>query len=247
MAKDILDNATIDGVAVVDEMDFHELQHGKYSDIALRSGGHYQAVRPDPFYKVSGNRYAGSKTPDVLRDLWETPDEIVEYMVGRYGEYDLDAAASDENKKCEKFYSKETNCLKRWWGSNKHVWLNPPYSNPDPFVLKAIEQMEHGNQIDILLPADNSTAWFRDAQKHAAEIIWITGETWEEDGKQYSRNGRVSFIYGLSGLPVSGNNKGSVIFVMRKLKEGETQQTHYVPITEICQSVKFKRLKARNF
>lgn len=245
MAKDIQDKTTIDTFA--QEMDFHELQHGRYSDIALRSGGHYQPVRENPMFKVSGNRYAGSKTPDVVRDLWETPDEIVEYLAERYGKYDLDAAATEDNKKCDKFYSKETNCLKRWWGSNKHVWLNPPYSNPDPFIKKAIEQMEHGNQIDILLPADNSTAWFSDAQKHAAEIIWITGETWkDEEGREYSRTGRVAFISGMTGEPVHGNNKGSVIFIMRQLKEGEQQQTHYVKISDICPSVKNKRAKARS-
>lgn len=80
MAKDILDNSTIDGIEQVDEMDFHELQHGKYSDIALRSGGHYQAVKPCQYYKVTGNRYAGSNTPDVVRDLWATPRDVVAYM-----------------------------------------------------------------------------------------------------------------------------------------------------------------------
>lgn len=234
MAKDVMDNVTIDAIADVEEMDFHELQHGRYSDIALRSGGHYQALLPCNYFQVTGNHYAGSKTPDVVRDLWETPDEIVEYMENRYGEYDLDAAASENNKKCDKFYSQETNCLKRWWGSNKHVWLNPPYSRPDAFIKKAIEQMEHNNQIDILLPGDNSTAWFREAQLHAAEIIWIVGDIQVVDDKEYSRTGRVSFISGLNGEPVDGNNKGSVIFVMRKLKEGEEQKTHYVPITEIC-------------
>ncbi|HAC8812684.1 TPA_asm: phage N-6-adenine-methyltransferase [Salmonella enterica] len=244
MAKDIQDSVTIDTFAP--EMDFHELQYGTYSSIALRSGGHYQAVRPNNFYKVTGNHYAGSKTPDIVRDLWETPDEIVLYLENIYGEYDLDAAATEDNKKCDKFYSKETNCLKRCWGTNKHVWLNPPCSNPDPFIKKAIEQMEHGNQIDILLPADNSTAWFSDAQKHAAEIIWITGETWEDEGKEYSRTGRVSFISGLTGEPVQGNNKGSVIFIMRKLNEGEEQKTHYVKISDICPSVTNKRAKARS-
>lgn len=166
--------------------------------------------------------------------MWSTPQEIVEWMESEFGEYDLDAAASQENAVCEKFYSKETNCLKRWWGSNKHVWLNPPYSNPTPFIKKAIEQMEHNNQIDVLLPADNSTAWFYEAQKNAAEIIWITGEVYEEGGVEYSRTGRIAFVSGLTGEPVQGNNKGSVIFVMRKLKEGEEQKTRYVKISDIC-------------
>lgn len=84
-------------------------------------------------------------------------------------------------------------------------------------------------------------------KKHAAEIIWITGETWnDEDGREYSRTGRLAFISGLTGEPVQGNNKGSVIFIMRQLKEGEQQQTHYVKISDICPSVKNKRAKARS-
>lgn len=235
--KDVHDN---------DTMTFEELFHADCLMNTLALGGHYQPVAFNSYFKVTGNRYAGSKTPDVVRDLWSTPKEVVAWMAKEYGDYDLDAAASEDNKVCEKFYSKETNCLKRWWGNNKHVWLNPPYSNPDPFVLKAIEQMEHGNQIDMLLPADNSTAWFSDAQKAAAEVIWITGSTWEDSGVKYSRSGRLAFTSALTGEAVSGNNKGSVIFVMRKLKEGETQKTRYVPIDEICPSVKNKRVKARN-
>lgn len=242
MAKDIADKDTHDAFVT-----FEQLERENFITNALVTGGHYQAVKPDTYYQVTGKRYAGSKTPDVVRDLWATPREVVEYMEARYGKYDLDAAASDENKVCDKFYSKETNCLKRWWGSKKHVWLNPPYSNPTPFIKKAIEQMEHDNQIDILLPADNSTAWFIEAQQSAAEIIWITGEVWEEDGVEYARTGRLAFISGLTGEPVSGNNKGSVIFVMRELKEGETQQTHYVKIGDICPSVKNKRAKARSY
>ncbi|WFS70174.1 hypothetical protein PVA65_000027 [Salmonella phage KKP 3830] len=105
MAKDFQDKATID--TFEPEMDFHELQYGRYSDIALRSGGHYQPVRENTFLKVSGNRYAGSKTPDVVRDLWETPDEIVDYLAERYGKYDLDAAATEDNKNAISFTAKK--------------------------------------------------------------------------------------------------------------------------------------------
>lgn len=213
---------------------------------AIASGGYYQALKTPTCKEISGRRYKGTNTPDAVRDLWSTPREVIAYLEGRYGKYDLDAAASEENKVCEKFYSQETNCLKRWWGKNKHVWLNPPYSRPDIFVKKAIEQMEHNNQIDILLPADNSTAWFTEARQHAAEIIWIEADLTEDiGGNEYARSGRLAFISGETGKAVDGNNKGSVIFIMRELKEGEVQQTHYIPITSICPSVKNKRAKLR--
>lgn len=239
--KDINDSVTSD--AFIDES---SIEHSNHVNHALSLGGHYAAITTPYYMEISGRRYAGTKTPDSVRDLWSTHRDVVAYMEGRYGAYDLDAAASEDNKVCDKFYSQEINCLTRWWGKNKHVWLNPPYSNPDPFVLKVIEQMEHDNQIDLLLPADNSTAWFYDCVQNAAEIIWIIGDVEIIDDVQYSRSGRLAFISGLTGKPVDGNNKGSVIFVMRKLKEGEQQKTHYVKITDICPSVKNKRARIRS-
>lgn len=228
------------------EVTFEQIERETFIGNALATGGHYQAVKPNQYYKVTGNRYNGSNTPDVVRDLWSTPSELVAWMEIEYGDYDIDAAASKENAVCEKFYSKETNCLKRWWGSNKHIWLNPPYSNITPFVKKAIEQMEHNNQIDILLPCDTSTGWFYEAQQRAAEIIWITGEVYQEDGTEYSRTGRLAFTSALTGKPVQGNNKGSVIFIMRELKEGEQQKTRYVKISDICPSVAERRARKRS-
>lgn len=229
-----------------DTMTFDEMQHGVFATRALIAGSHYQPVRENSYFKVSGNRYAGSKTPDVVRDLWATDPELIAWMEARYGKYDIDAAASAENAVCEKFYDEKRNCLKIWWGKNKHIWLNPPYSHPDPFVKKVIEQMDHGNQIDMLLPGDNSTAWFAEARKNAAEIIWIEAELTEAEGVEYCRTGRLSFISGLTGKPVDGNNKGSVIFIMRKLKEGETQKTHYVSVSDICPGVSRKRARKRS-
>ena len=228
------------------EVTFEQIERETFIGNALATGGHYQAVKPNQYFKVTGNRYNGSNTPDIVRDLWSTPSELVAWMESEYGDYDIDAAASEENAVCEKFYSKETNCLKRLWGSNKHIWLNPPYSNITPFVKKAIEQMEHNNQIDILLPCDTSTGWFYEAQQRAAEIIWITGEVYQEGGTEYSRTGRLAFTSALTGKPVQGNNKGSVIFIMRELKEGEQQKTRYVKISDICPSVAERRARKRS-
>lgn len=228
------------------EISFEQIERETFVGNALATGGHYQAVKSNQYFKVTGNRYNGSNTPDVVRDLWSTPSELVAWMESEYGDYDIDAAASEDNAVCEKFYSKETNCLKRWWGSNKHIYLNPPYSNITPFVKKAIEQMEHNNQIDMLLPCDTSTGWFYEAQQHAAEIIWITGEVYKEDGTEYSRTGRLAFTSALTGKPVQGNNKGSVIFIMRELKEGEHQKTRYVKISDICPSVAERLARKRS-
>lgn len=226
---------------------FEQIERENFVTNALVPGnGHYQAVKPDTFYQVTGNRYAGSKTPDAARDLWATDREVISWMESRYGKYDIDAAASANNAVCEKFYSEQVNCLKIWWGSNKHIWLNPPYSHPDPFVKKAIEQMERNNQIDMLLPGDNSTAWFSEARRNASEIIWIEAEITEIDQKEYCRTGRLAFISGLTGKPVDGNNKGSVIFIMRKLKEGEEQKATYISVSEICPGVSRKKPRKRS-
>lgn len=240
--KDVTDKDTHDAFIT-----FEQVERENFIASALVPGcGHYSAVKPDTFYQVTGNRYCGSKTPDVVRDLWATDRELIGWMEGRYGKYDIDAAASAQNAVCKKFYDERRNCLKVWWGKDKHIWLNPPYSHPDPFVKKAIEQMEHNNQIDMLLPGDNSTAWFAEARKNAAEIIWIEAEIQDIDGKEYCRSGRLAFISGLTGKPVDGNNKGSVIFIMRKLKEGETQQTHYVSVSDICPGVSRKKTRKRS-
>lgn len=226
---------------------FEQIERENFVANALVPGnGHYQAVKPDTFYQVTGNRYAGSKTPDAVRDLWATDRELISWMESRYGKYDIDAAASANNAVCKKFYSEQDSCLDIEWGSYQHIWLNPPYSHPDPFVKKAIEQMEYGNHIDMLLPGDNSTAWFAEARRNAAEIIWIEAEITKIDQQEYCRTGRLAFISGLTGKPVDGNNKGSVIFVMRKLKDGETQQTHYVSVSEICPGVSRKKPRKRS-
>lgn len=244
--KDEFYTVTLDSFDAETNAALEELAHPVFIQEALATGCHYQAVRILPEMVVSGRRYAGSKTPDSIKNLWSTPRELIDFMEARYGKYDLDAAASEENAVCEKFYTEETSCLKRCWGSKKHVWLNPPYDNPLPFVGKAAEQARNGNQIDMLLNGDNSTAWFRLAQMRAAEIIWIVadieyGVTGDEIMIYSAQSGRLAFTRADTGQPVSGNSKGQVLFIFREMAEGEKQQTHYISIGEICPSVKNKR------
>lgn len=70
----------------------------------------------------------------------------------RFG-FTLDVAASAENAKCEKFFTREQDGLAQSW-AGETVWCNPPYSDVAPWVRKAWEEHRRANGIVMLLPAN---------------------------------------------------------------------------------------------
>lgn len=55
------------------------------------------------------------------------------------------------------------------------TYVNPPYSKPLPWVLKAIEENKKGKLIVMLLRMDTSTKWFKELQEAEAMFLWING------------------------------------------------------------------------
>ncbi|WP_320729776.1 phage N-6-adenine-methyltransferase [Enterobacter roggenkampii] len=157
-----------------------------------------------PAEKLSGD-YGGSKTPPDQRDLWRTPPALFASLDAEFC-FQLDAAAAPHNALCRKFITAEQNTLETPWADYLsipgYVWLNPPYSDITPFVKKAAA--ESANQIGtvMLVPADTSVGWFKEAIKTASEVRFITA-------------GRLAFINPVTGKPVSGNNKGSMLIIWR--------------------------------
>lgn len=153
--------------------------------------------------KKSAGDYGGSKTPADQRDLWRTPPALFACLNAEFC-FQLDAAAAAHNALCRKFITAEQNTLETPWADYLsipgYVWLNPPYSDITPFVKKAAA--ESTNQIGtvMLVPADTSVGWFREAIETASEVRFIVG-------------GRLAFINPVSGKPVSGNNKGSMLII----------------------------------
>ena len=77
--------------------------------------------------------------------------------------FDVDVCASDENRKAEKYYTKEDNGLRQPW--NGLAWCNPPFRSIAPWVSKAIKEC-HTNQDHIgtvmVVPANRSDqAWWQ--------------------------------------------------------------------------------------
>jgi len=147
----------------------------------------------------------GTSTPAEHRDLWATPPAIFEAMNAEFC-FQLDAAASANNKLCEKFISAEQDTLVTPWSefvaAGGYAWMNPPYSDIGPFVRKAAAESENLIGTVMLLPADTSVGWFREAIETASEVRFITA-------------GRLAFINPRTGKPVSGNNKGSMFIIWR--------------------------------
>jgi hypothetical protein len=65
------------------------------------------------------------------------------------------------------------NGLEREWLSR--TFVNPPYSNPLPWVQKAIEEHEKGKVIALLLKHDSSTRWYRLLHEAGAKFLMVQG------------------------------------------------------------------------
>jgi phage N-6-adenine-methyltransferase len=105
-------------------------------------------------------------------DNWGTPQEFFNKFNAMF-DFQLDVAASAENAKCARFFSKEDNGLVQEW-SNRN-WMNPPYGREiTEWVQKADEEAKKGNLTVALLPARTDTKWFNDFCKHW-HYIFIRG------------------------------------------------------------------------
>ena len=130
-------------------------------------------------------------------DLYETPPEIFEYAKARYGPFYLDVCAVKETRKTKEYFGPDNEMeswqdgLARDWAPS--CWMNPPYSNPKPWVEKAIEQAGKGVRTVALLPADTSTKWFHLILNADTHIEYLPK--------------RVRFLHGgkRSGSPKFGN------------------------------------------
>ena len=113
------------------------------------------------------------------RDNWETPTYFFKKLDSEF-HFTLDACATPENTKCEKFYTPEQNGLLQDW-TGETVFCNPPYSvrggGQDNWIKKCYEEsLKENTTVVLLIPARTDTARFHDyIFGKASEIRWIRG------------------------------------------------------------------------
>ena len=107
-------------------------------------------------------------------DEWETPQDLFDQMNAEF-DFQIDACATAENKKCLVYFDKDQDGLSKSWGGCR-VWCNPPYSNVLEWVRKAfLESREDGTIVCMLLPARTDTKWFQQYVLHRAEVRFLNG------------------------------------------------------------------------
>jgi len=108
-----------------------------------------------------------------LSDCWQTPQWLFKEL-DREFDFDVDLCATAENSKCDiygtdylcdeyisKTYSRifSRHTIGRDWLEGETCFMNPPYSNPRPFIEKAWEDSKRC-KIVCLVKCDPSTKWW---------------------------------------------------------------------------------------
>lgn len=121
-----------------------------------------------------------SETPE-----WATPAKFFQELDKEF-HFDLDPCSTDENAKCERHYTIDTDGLKQDWGGAR-VFCNPPYGRELPkWVKKCYEESRKPNTLVVMLiPARTDTSYFHDYIYHKArEIRFIRGRLHFNEAKQ---------------------------------------------------------------
>ncbi|MFP4793706.1 phage N-6-adenine-methyltransferase [Pasteurella multocida] len=153
------------------------------------------------------------------KDHYRTPKYVFNWLDRRFY-FLIDGCASEHNALCSTYIGDGINAAAPDFltfepleqvietaEATLRIFVNPPYSNPLPFVQLAAELRNAGYLVVMLLPADKSTKWYQVIQDNATEVIDIVG-------------GRINFLHPVTGEKVKGNNKGSMVAVFDPTMQG---------------------------
>lgn len=115
---------------------------------------------------------------------WETPKKFFEALDQEF-HFVLDAAATEKNAKCDKYFTPEQDGLKQSWNVGGSVYCNPPYGrNTGKWVQKAWEEAQNGVTIVLLIPARTDTKYFHKYIFGHAKVVFLPGRLcFETEGK----------------------------------------------------------------
>jgi phage N-6-adenine-methyltransferase len=145
---------------------------------------------------------ASSKAkPKDDTDEWYTDPETCARVRAALDGIELDPAScatAQRNVKASRFYTKKQNGLAQSWRA-RSVFLQPPYSNPAPWVAKLLAALRSGAITDavVLVNNDTDTDWCQALLQAAKAVVFPRG--------------RFSFLRP-DGTRGAGNRQGQIVF-----------------------------------
>lgn len=114
---------------------------------------------------------------------WTTPQEFFDKLNEEFN-FNLDPCSTDENHKCDRYFTKKQDGLKQDWGGQR-VFVNPPYGTEiSKWVEKSYrEGIKDNTLVVMLIPARTDTKYFHDFILHRSEIRFIKGRLKFGEGK----------------------------------------------------------------
>jgi phage N-6-adenine-methyltransferase len=130
-----------------------------------------------------------AQRPHVSIQEVETPPELIAAVEHRFGRIDFDLAASAENTKAQRFYSKTDNSLAQSWSlppSVRVAWCNPEFGNAGEYANKCREVRALRRWTLLLVPMGT--------QDWACQHVW-------DQAYVLKLKGRVTFVGHPQGFP----------------------------------------------
>lgn len=106
--------------------------------------------------------------------VYETPQILFDLLNNEFN-FTLDICASDDNHKCDNYFTVNDNALNKSWIGN--CWLNPPFGKfLGKYMTKLYEEQTINGGIKVgLTPVRSNTIWWAKIINNA-EIRFINGE-----------------------------------------------------------------------
>lgn len=164
-------------------------------------------------------RKRGPDEPEADGDRYRTPPWLFTFLSQRYGPFDVDLCADHDNAKLPVYFTRRNSCVAEgvdWLAYGTRGFCNPPYSDPKPFVLAAVEYAKRGFSTTFVLPTHRNQVWASMAM-HATERLEFIG--------------RVNFWLADGSAEQNGNRGGTMVYHFRAFDLGYTR-TAWVDVVE---------------
>ena len=127
--------------------------------------------------------------------MWATPQEFYDKLNDEFN-FTLDPCATEDNAKCDNFFTADDDGLKQDWSGNI-VFCNPPYGRAiKDWVKKSYEEsLKTNTTVVMLIPSRTDTIYFHEFIYGKAEIRFIKGRLKFGDAKNSAPFPSIVVIY----------------------------------------------------